>query len=58
MTYHNESSKRAISKSHPDEVVNFLDCYVGAYHWPAFNVANSAVTLGALMLLVSLLRGE
>ena len=40
------------------EVVDFLDCYVGAYHWPAFNVADSAVTVGALMLLVSLLRGK
>jgi signal peptidase II len=40
------------------EVVDFLDCYVGAYHWPAFNVADSAITVGALMLVVSLLRGK
>lgn len=38
------------------EVVDFLDFYVGSYHWPAFNVADSAITTGALMLLVSMLR--
>jgi signal peptidase II len=40
------------------EVVDFLDCYVGAYHWPAFNVADSAITVGALMLVVSVVRGK
>lgn len=39
-------------------VVDFLDVYVGTYHWPAFNVADSAITVGALMLLVSLVRGK
>ena len=28
------------------EVVDFLDFYVGPFHWPAFNVADSAVTIG------------
>jgi signal peptidase II len=40
------------------EVVDFLDCYVGSYHWPAFNIADSAITAGALMLIVSVLRGK
>ena len=40
------------------EVVDFLDCYVGALHWPAFNLADSAITVGALMLIVSVLRGR
>ena len=40
------------------EVIDFLDCFVGAYHWPAFNVADSAITAGALMLVRSLLRGK
>ena len=40
------------------EVVDFLDFYVGSYHWPAFNVADSAISVGACMLLISLIRGK
>jgi len=35
-------------------VVDFLDVYVGPYHWPAFNVADSAIVIGAGMLLLDL----
>ncbi len=38
------------------EVVDFLDFYVGSYHWPAFNVADSAITGGVLIALVELHR--
>ena len=31
-------------------VVDFLDFYVGDYHWPAFNVADSSITTGAGLL--------
>jgi signal peptidase II len=37
------------------EVVDFLDVYVGAHHWPAFNVADSAITTGASLLMILLL---
>ncbi len=37
------------------EVVDFLDVYVGTYHWPAFNVADAAITTGAALLLILLL---
>jgi signal peptidase II len=37
------------------EVVDFLDFYVGSIHWPAFNVADSAVTVGAVWLALSIL---
>jgi signal peptidase II len=32
-------------------VVDFLDFYWGKVHWPAFNVADSAITLGVLYLI-------
>ncbi|MEQ1529338.1 MAG: signal peptidase II [Methylococcales bacterium] len=36
-------------------VIDFLDVYVDSWHWPAFNIADSAITLGVfLMLLESL----
>ena len=27
-------------------MVDFLDFYLGTHHWPAFNVADSAITVG------------
>ena len=33
-------------------VTDFLDVYVGAHHWPAFNVADSGVTVGIVLMLV------
>jgi signal peptidase II len=31
-------------------VIDFLDVYVGKYHWPAFNIADSALTVGIAVL--------
>jgi signal peptidase II len=40
-----------------DAVVDFLDFHLAGYHWPAFNVADSAITVGvALMLLHQFLQ--
>jgi|TARA_R110002072_G_scaffold14810_10_gene60624 signal peptidase II len=42
-------------------VVDFLDFYVGAWHWPAFNLADSSIVLGVIFLLLDGLfepRGE
>jgi len=33
-------------------VIDFLDFYLGSYHWPAFNVADSAITVGVGVFLV------
>jgi signal peptidase II len=40
------------------EVVDFLDVYWGTYHWPAFNVADSLVCLGAGILVWVILTEE
>lgn len=32
-------------------VIDFVDVYYGRYHWPAFNVADSAICVGAALLL-------
>ena len=32
-------------------VFDFLDLYFGDYHWPAFNVADSAICVGAFLLI-------
>ena len=34
------------------EVIDFLDFYIGNYHWPAFNVADIAICCGAALALV------
>jgi signal peptidase II len=31
-------------------VIDFLDFHVGGWHWPAFNVADAAITVGAVLL--------
>ncbi len=38
------------------EVIDFVDLSIGAYHWPAFNVADSAITVGVLVLCLDALR--
>ncbi|HYL96342.1 MAG TPA: signal peptidase II [Terriglobales bacterium] len=37
------------------QVVDFLDFYVRNYHWPAFNLADSAIVVGALLLVSEIL---
>ncbi|MEX2303207.1 MAG: signal peptidase II [Bryobacterales bacterium] len=37
-------------------VVDFLDFFIAGYHWPAFNVADSCITIGAGLVLADALR--
>jgi len=38
-------------------VVDFIDVYYQQSHWPAFNLADSAIFLGAVLLVIDSLRG-
>ncbi len=40
------------------QVVDFLDFHAAGWHWPAFNVADSAITLGAVLLVIDGLLHE
>ncbi len=35
-------------------VIDFLDFHIGKYHWPAFNIADSAITFGTILLAIGL----
>jgi signal peptidase II len=37
------------------EVIDFLDFYLGSYHWPAFNAADAAITSGIFWLAINTL---
>jgi signal peptidase II len=36
-------------------VTDFLEVWIGSYRWPAFNVADSAITIGAILLILDLI---
>ena len=40
------------------EVVDFLDFHLSTYHWPAFNVADSAICIGIGLLALELLKRD
>ena len=37
-------------------VIDFIDLHVRSYHWPAFNIADSAVSVGALLVALGVMR--
>ena len=39
-------------------VVDFLDVYYGSSHWPAFNIADSAICLGAGLLILDIFLND
>ena len=40
------------------EVIDFLDVYWQSYHWPAFNVADSAICVGVTLLFIDMWRED
>ncbi|KAF1015405.1 MAG: signal peptidase II [Burkholderia sp.] len=39
-----------------DHVIDFLDFHVSGWHWPTFNLADAAITIGAILLIYDELR--
>lgn len=39
-------------------VIDFIDVYYSTYHWPAFNIADSAITLGACLLVLDMFQEQ
>ena len=39
-------------------VVDFLDLHIGGWHWPAFNLADSAITVGVVLYVFTSLRDQ
>ena len=39
-------------------VTDFFEVWLGSYHYPAFNVADSAITMGAVLILLDVLFGR
>ena len=48
----------AIDRLRFGRVVDFIDFHMGAWHWPAFNVADTAITIGAGLWAYSILFGQ
>jgi signal peptidase II len=40
------------------EVIDFLDVFWQRHHWPAFNVADSAITVGVALLFIEMWRED
>jgi len=36
-------------------VIDFIDVFYGSWHWPAFNIADSAISIGAVLLILDAL---
>ena len=48
----------AIDRLRFGRVIDFIDFHLGAWHWPAFNVADTAITIGAGLWAYSILFGQ
>lgn len=46
----------AIDRATRGFVVDFVDFHIGAWHYPAFNMADTAICIGAALLVIDMLR--
>jgi len=47
-----------IDRLRAGEVVDFIDLHWHHLHWPAFNVADSSITIGVILLFIQMLRKQ
>lgn len=47
-----------IDRIYPGQVIDFIDVGIPAYRWPVFNIADSAVTVGGVLLILSVSRSR
>ncbi|MEW6201763.1 MAG: signal peptidase II [bacterium] len=47
-----------VDRARYGSVYDFIDCYIGTYHWPAFNAADAFIVIGTGLLLFSIMRGK
>lgn len=40
------------------EVIDFIDLHWHHFHWPAFNVADSSITIGVILLFIQMIRKQ
>ncbi|MEK6546628.1 MAG: signal peptidase II [Nitrospinota bacterium] len=40
------------------EVIDFLDFHWKSYHWPAFNIADSCITIGVTLLMITMIKNK
>jgi signal peptidase II len=45
-----------IDRARLGSVIDFVDVFWGPHHWPAFNVADSAISVGVVLLVLDMLR--
>ncbi len=48
----------AIDRVYLGYVIDFIDLYCCGYHWPAFNIADSAISVGAVLLFILMWRAD
>ena len=47
-----------VDRIYPGSVIDFIDMGVSSYRWPVYNVADAAVTVGGVLLILSFSRGR
>jgi signal peptidase II len=47
-----------VDRIYPGQVIDFIDMGFGTYRWPVYNLADAAVTIGGILLIISFSRSR